>query len=270
MNMTNLERVLEEVRKKRLIFTVTTGRSGTAYLTAVFNYIRDVVALHEPRPEYVEVLREAQSDTELAKRFVLEKKIPAIAQVEGNIYVETSHLACKGFLEIFLEVGLVPDLVVHRRPARDISLSLLKMGTVPGRKEKALRFYLQPSDPGVLRLPDWHTLTDYQLCYWYCMEIERRAQFYSSMFKEKGARVVETTLAGLKTTQGLTELMETLDLRLKFPAFLHRLRFIRNSRFKVNESRVKKKNVAVPENLDEQEAQVMDIISKANVSNTRS
>ncbi len=250
--------LLEQMREKRLIFTVTTGRSGTAYLTAVFNYMRDVTALHEPAPEYVEVLREAQSDRRVAENFVIERKIPAIVCEKNPIYVETSHLICKGFLEIFLDLGLIPDLVIHRRPMRQISLSLLKMGTIPGRTEKALRFYLHPADLGVLPLPGWEELSDYQLCYWYCLEIERRAQNYSALFHSKGARVVETTLAGLKTSQGLDDLLSGLDLKLKFPAFLYRLRFLRNSKFKVNESMITKKEIKMPEDLDVQEAQVKE------------
>ncbi len=95
--------LLEQVRKKRLIFTVTTGRSGTAYLTAVFNYMRNVAAFHEPDPEYVEVLRQVQSDKEVADKFVCEKKLQVIAALPQPIYVETSHLICKGFLESFLD-----------------------------------------------------------------------------------------------------------------------------------------------------------------------
>lgn len=261
MNTTKIDPVLfQRLQSKRLIFTVTTGRSGTAYLTAVFNYLKDVTALHEPEPEYVEVLRAAQIDRGVAEDFVIEKKLPAIVRVKNPIYVETSHLVCKGFLEIFLDLGLVPDLVVHRRPMRQISLSLLKMGTIPGRTEKALRFYLRPSDPGVLSLPGWETLSDYQLCYWYCLEIERRALHYAALFRSRGARVVETTLTGLKTSQGLDAMLHGLDLRLKRPAFLQRLRFLRNSKFKVNESTITKKEVKIPENIDEQEAQVRNLV----------
>lgn len=251
--------LLEQIRHKRLIFTVTTGRSGTAYLTAVFGYLKNVDAFHEPKPEYVEVLRESQSCKATADKFVAEKKLPAIADSPSSVYVETSHLVCKGFLESFLDIGIVPDLVVHRRPMRDISLSLLKMGTIPGRTEKALRFYLQPADPNVLSLPGWEGLTDYQLCYWYCLEIERRAKEYSTLIRRKGGRVVETTLAGLKTEQGLDDLLAGLDLQLKFPALLHRLRFKRNAQFKVNESRITKKKVLIPENLDVLEAKVIEL-----------
>ncbi|MBW2329156.1 MAG: hypothetical protein JRF04_06000 [Deltaproteobacteria bacterium] len=259
------EQILQQIRNKRLIFTVTTGRSGTAYLTAVFSYMKGVHALHEPAPEYVTCLRQIQSQPELARKFLLEEKLPVIAADPAGIYVETSHLFCKGFVEPLLELDIVPDLVIHRRSMRDISLSLFKMGTIPGRTSKALRFYLSPEDQNVLSLDNWQQLHDYQLCYWYCLEIERRARHYKDVFKKRGARVTETTLSGLKTGQGLKQLLQELDLSLKLPAWLMLLRFLRNSRFKVNESKVTKKNVAVPEQLEELEQEVLHRLSAQNV-----
>jgi len=259
------EQTVQQIRNKRLIFTVTSGRSGTAYLTAVFNYMKGVHAYHEPAPEYVTCLRQVQSQPELARKFLLEEKLPVIAADPAGIYVETSHLFCKGFVEPLLALDIVPDLVIHRRSMRDISLSLYKMGTVPGRTSKALRFYLSPDDPNVLPLANWQQLHDYQLCYWYCLEIERRARYYKDLFISRGARVSETTLTGLKTGRGLKQLLQELDLSLKFPAWLMMLRFLRNSRFKVNESKITKKNVAVPDRLDELEQEVLQRLPSQDV-----
>jgi len=260
------EQIIQQVREKRLIFTVTTGRSGTAYLAAVFGYMKNVHAFHEPAPEYVTCLRQVQSRPELARQFLFEEKLPVIAADTAGIYVETSHLACKGFLEPLLEVGIVPNLVIHRRSMRDISLSLYKMGTIPGRTSKALRFYLSPEDRNVLKLDHWQELHDYQLCYWYCLEIERRARHYKEIFENRGGLVTETTLSGLKTARGLKQLLRELDLSLKFPAWLMLLRFLRNSRFKVNESRVTKKDVAVPEQLEDLEQDVLQRISAQDLA----
>lgn len=255
--MTRPEEVIRRVRAKRLIFTVTTGRSGTAYLAAVLSYMKGVSARHEPAPEFVTVLRDAQRDPSLATRFLLGEKLPAIAGDPAGIYAETSHLACKGFLEPLLELGIVPDLIIHRRAVRDIAKSLYRQGTIPGRTEKALRFYLTPDDPGVMTLKGWTTLDDYQLCYWYCLEIERRARKYRRLFLERGATVTETTLTGLKTAAGLKRLLEELRLSLRFPAWLMRLRYLRNSRFKVNASRETVKRTALPANLPEMEHEVI-------------
>jgi len=100
-------------------------------------------------------------------------------------------------------------------------------------------------------------MDDYQLCYWYCIEIERRARKYKKLFLEKGATVVETTLSDLKTSKGLDHLLETLNLSLKFPAWLMRLRYLKNSRYKINEARETVKRFTFPENLSELEREVV-------------
>jgi len=249
---------VDQVRRKRLIFTVTSGRSGTAFLSSIFGYVRKVHSFHEPSPEFVKVLRRVQREPDLARRFLLEEKLPAIAKDNARIYVETSHLACKGFLEPLLEMNVIPDLIIHRRPPRDVSLSLYRMGTIPGRTEKAFRFYLSPDDPDVLYLDNWPELHDYQLCYWYCLEMERRAKKYSQMFREHGARIAETTLQGLRTIEGLEQLMLDLELTLKWPVWLTQKRFYRNTGVKVNESKETKRDRGLPDSADELEAGVLE------------
>ena len=258
--------VLDRVRHKRLILSVTTGRSGTAYLTSVFGYIKGCKAYHEPAPEFSDVLRKVQNDPELARRFLLDRKLPKIALSKTDIYVETSHLACKGFLVPLLEIGVVPDLIIHRRAPRAISLSMYKMGTIPGRTAKGLMFYLSPDDPDVLRLGDWQSLHDYQLCYWYCLEIERQAIKYKQMFGQQGARIAETSLAGLKTFSGLRQMAADLDLSLKCPLWLTRLRFLRNTRVKVNESKETKKDVMLPDNIDDLEEEIVNMVESNELS----
>ncbi len=258
--MNSLE-IIEQVRKKRLIFTVTTGRSGTGYLSTIFGYIKGLNAFHEPAPEYFKVLRQVQTNPDLAQKFLIEEKLSSIASDPAGIYVETSHLTCKGFLEPLLDLGVVPDLIIHRRAPRDVSLSMYKMGTIPGRTEKGLMFYLSPEDTDVLRLRNWQSLHDYQLCYWYCLEIERRAKKYKQIFRDRGARIAETTLQGLKTIEGFEQLLLDLDLTLKFPPWLTLKRFMRKTRVKVNESKEKKRYVHIPDCLEEFEQQVLDIIA---------
>jgi len=260
------QHVLDLIRRKRLIFTVTTGRSGTAYLSSIFGYIRNVHSYHEPVPEYRKVLRRIQQEPDLARRFLLDEKLPAIARDLADIYVETSHITCKGFLEPLLDLGLVPDLIIHRRAPRDVSLSMYKMGTIPGRTRKGLMFYLSPEDPNVLRLNDWQSLNDYQLCYWYCLEIERRAVAYKKIFGSQRARIAETTLEGLKTLHGLEKMKRDLDLRFLFPAWLTRMRFLRKTRVKVNESKETKKDMGRLKNIEALESDVFERIGSEQLS----
>ena len=196
------ERLNVGLRGKRLIFTVTTGRSGTGYLAKMLSFVPNVVSYHEPRPDFADVMRLVQQDVSIAYGFWIEKKLPQIMEEPASTYIETSHLFCKGFVEPLLKLGVTPDLIILTRPHRRVAASLHRLDTIPGRTEKGLRYLVSPGDPGVLALPGWQTLTDYQLCYWYCLEIERRSHEYERTFLEKNARVAKVALSEIDTVRG--------------------------------------------------------------------
>lgn len=206
------DRLVRGAQAKRLIFTVTTGRSGTGYLQHLLSMLPDVACAHEPKPNFVEAMRPAQSDSSAAERFWIDHKLPAIATEKSPIYVETSHLCCKGFLEPLLALGIQPDLIVLKRSHREVAQSLYRISTVPDRTETGRRYLLCPDDPGVLPLPGWKSMHDYQLCYWYCLEIERRAAAYEQLLLERGARVCTIALDELKTFAGFRRLLRELNL----------------------------------------------------------
>jgi hypothetical protein len=207
-----VDRLCQELQGKRLVFTVTTGRSGTAYLSHMLSLVPGTSSHHEPMPCFSDVMRDVQGNPRLADRFWVDRKLPAILQTNARIYAETSHVFCKGFLEPLLCLGIVPDLILLKRAHRRVALSLCRLDTVPGRSELGLRWLLSPDDPGVLPLPRWQDLSDYQLCYWYCLEIERRAGIYADLLRERGARVVTTSIAALKTASGFRTLLRQLEL----------------------------------------------------------
>jgi len=196
---------------KRLIFTVGTGRNGTGYVSHLLHGLPGICCLHEPDPQFYTVMRAAQSDPAVADRFLCEQKFPAIRRVHEPVYFETSHLACKGFLEPLMARGVPFDLVILRRDPVLVATSLFLLGTVPARTELGLQFLLSPVDPGVLRLENWQELHDWALCYWYCLEIERRAQIYKERLAGLGSRLLETSVGILKTDKGLSELLSFLD-----------------------------------------------------------
>ena len=196
---------------KRLILTVGTGRNGTGYVSHLLHGLPGLCCLHEPDPQFYTVLRAAQSDPSVAERFLCEQKLPAIRSVPEPVYFETSHLACKGFLEPLMAHGVPLDLVILRRDPVLVATSLFLLGTVPGRTQLGLQFLLSPSDPGVLPLENWQELHDWALCYWYCLEIERRAQVYKERLAGLGGRLLETSVGILKTDKGLGELLTFLD-----------------------------------------------------------
>lgn len=230
-----------QTQHKKLIFTVTTGRSGTGLLAEKLKFVSKASVYHEGEPGFHKHMRAVIDGQEDARTFLLNQKLPFVEQLQPSIYIETSHLFCKGFLEPLLEIGVIPDLILLRRPERDIAKSLYQLGTIPGRDDKARTFYLMPSDQVYLPLPGWESMHDYQLCFWYTLEIARRQQIYRHLVTALGGRVVEVTLSEIIEGEGIKKIANALELPLPPP------RFPWKKSKKVNAKSDKKKIFDIPE-----------------------
>jgi len=244
----------------RLIFTLTTGRSGTGYLAQVLDCLPGVTATHEPPPRLHKWMRQVLGDTEAGIRFWRQEKLPAIARCRTPIYAETSHLFGKGFFEPLVELGVVPDLILLQRPARQVAASLYGLNTIPGRTPLGQTYYLGPEDPVFLPLPQWRDLHDYQLCYWYCLETQRRQTHYARRVRELGGRVVEVALDELSGPAGIERLMG--ELELPRPGPWGRWRLARLWRRKVNTKARRKQRHLPPEEMARLEAELLERLSE--------
>lgn len=226
---------------RRLILTVTTGRSGTEYLARILSLFARVDARHEPKPRFSTSFRAVCAEASIAREFWTREKLPAIARTRRPVYAETSHLACKGFLESLAGLGVHFELVHLRREPRLVAKSLWSLGSIPGRSLLGVRYYLGPRDRVFLPLaPELaERASDYQLCYWYCLEIDARAAHYRQAFAGSGVRVHEVALESLRTRAGIQALGETLELGPMSPVGALRARGLAGSR--VNEKRAQKR-----------------------------
>ena len=208
----DFQAAVDRVRAKTLVFTVTAGRTGTTYLARLCGLFERVAAVHEAAPGFELVLRPAQRRPNLAREFWLRHKLPAIAARPEPIYLETSNVVCKGFLEPLLALGFVPHVILLDRSPRAVALSYLARNTVPGRTDLGLRYMVSPSDPDVLALPGWRRLSDYQLCFWAALDIERRQILYREQIAAAGGRVLQTSARALGQFPSFLRLAEALDL----------------------------------------------------------
>lgn len=198
---------------KRVIFTLSPGRCGTGYLARVLDTVPGVIGMHEPRPNFAEKMRTVQTDPSAAYQFWLERKLPSIICLDGDTYAETSHLFAKGFCKPLLDIGIVPDLIALTRPKREVALSMWRRTHIPGRNKQGNKYHVIPTDPGVLvPYPHWEQATDYQLCYWYTVEMEARIKALSQYARRRGVRVFETTMGEIVTRDGFMRLLDALDL----------------------------------------------------------
>jgi len=186
-------------KEKRLIFTVTSGRSGTRYLTHVLEGLPNIAATHEPKPGFHEWLPQARHDPQIAKQFLMEKKLPFIHAFPEATYVEASHYFCKGFIEPLLELGIVPDLILLRRNPRKVASSwfLIGGGMEELRNGEFYQHLLGPHEPNFLPAQGYEAWNDYQLCYWYALESHFRIRHYAQLIAWRGGKTFDTYLQPL-------------------------------------------------------------------------
>lgn len=256
--------LLERVRTKRLIFTITTGRSGTEYLSRALACFRDVESRHEPKPTFGSAFRTVCAAPQTAREFWLAHKLPRIAASPRAIYAETSHLTCKGFLESAVELELRPTLVHLVRSEREVATSLWRLGTIPGRTYGGVKYYLSPWDARLAspvdaaRAERWH---DYQLCFWYCLEIAARARDYAERFTPRGARVHRVELTSIVAAGGVEELGRELDLGPLGAIGRFQLRTLPARRLNEKADRKREFDLGAGE-LDALEAEVRDAVAR--------
>ncbi len=252
---------------KRFIFTVTTGRTGTGYLANLLGIFPDTITYHEPAPAFSICLRQAQAEGGIARAFLLEQKIPAICRMSIRpIYIETTHLFCKGFLEPWLEMAELPapDLILLERDLREVAASFLRLQTIPGKSPNGLKFLLAPWDKTCLTtVKDWEGLNDYQLCYWYCLEMEERKKLYRAMILKRGKKCYSTSIEQLQTLGGILNARRSLDL----PALTMRgwLAYFKRRGNKINAKESSKTEIVLDErDLDLWEDEVKDRLVPVN------
>ncbi len=63
-------------------------------------------------------------------------------------------------------------------------------------------------------MKEWNRLHDYQLCYWYCLEIEKRMEVYKEELLSRGGKVYQVNLLELQNLETLLSFLNNLNLPL--------------------------------------------------------
>lgn len=192
--------ILRKIQNKRIILTASSGRCGTLLLTKLLNLCHDVDAVHEPKPFIDDVWWRLRRHPELAYKYLIHSKIPTILEYPHSTYIETSHLLCKGFFEPLHALGVDFDLIILSRELRKVALSMYMLNDIPGRTKTGRRWYLDPTDKdNFTKIPKKlsRQLTDYQMCYWYCLEMEARKNHYYQLWQSLSRKVAKIALEDL-------------------------------------------------------------------------
>jgi hypothetical protein len=169
---------------ERLIFTATTGRSGTLTLARIFSGIPGCRALHEPHPiMHYEVLQAAShGDSDALKRFYRAKSINILRAAAGyRYYLEANHLFIKTFIEHAARDFGNRLAVIHLvRPPLEVAMSIYRLQRPPGT-HSGDNWWLDYRAPlNRIRIADALDAGEFSHPFykglWYWFEIEARVQ----------------------------------------------------------------------------------------------
>ncbi len=120
----------------KYIFTISTGRTGTHYLSKLFNHIEGCKSYHEPIPiMHSKAMRKfLRGNTDLMEKKMPEK-IEAIKKLseETELYFESNHMFIKGFgwyIPDYINPEEIGVLVITRK-TEEIVASHIKLDATP-------------------------------------------------------------------------------------------------------------------------------------------
>lgn len=222
----------------KYIFCISTGRSGTAYLSKLLGTLRDVKSFHEQKPVlHAELMQQYMVGQKEPLKEQLSDKLNKILAASPKLYIDTSHVFIKGF-GWELPNHLVPEqiaVVVLKRDRSKVVESTIRVDSGPfdflGRKwilvpyknalidppigvgyYRFLRYFRKALDSlGLV----WVLKAYYQglakgLVEWYYEETYALAAHYKQEFPF--IHYVDADLEDLNTWEGFRSLVDALGL----------------------------------------------------------
>lgn len=255
----------EKMKHKTLVFSVNAGRSGSKSLQKILDICPEVKAMHEPPPAFHDCAIHARQDPFFAKDFWEFLKLPAISKYPERIYVETSHLFAKGFIEPLIDIGICPKVIFIRRPAREIAMSFMRIRSIPGAEKKKwqrkqISFLLDPiKEKVLLNTNGWQRFSDYQKCFWYALEMQQRQILYKEILGDKYLEYFSCNTSDLSNVEKCIEIIEFIGANAESAC---RESLNRICQYKFNQKENKKVHeLSSLQDIDSQEAFVFESLT---------
>lgn len=173
---------------EKLIFTATTGRSGTMSLTFLLSLIPGCRAFHEPSPimngRWLHAASYGQMDQ--VQRYYRRAKSIQIrrAAIGARYYAEVNHLFIKTFIEHAVrDFGKRVEVIHLIRPAIEVAKSIYYLQHWPGTQEGNNWWLDYRAPSNLIQVPDLldgHTELSHPFykALWYWYEMEARTMFW--------------------------------------------------------------------------------------------
>lgn len=206
------------------IFTITTGRSGTAYLSKLLDVnLVDAEVHHEilhygafgvDSPDVSQLTAfNALGNTELVQSF-WRRKFARILKKTVSVYAETSHVLAKaGLFENITPLTQQADVyvVLLHRPIVKIACSLLSRYDLLNKGNMWL-WYLDPDYPNLIVNPSSFPGRGWvENCVWYVCEMFAPAEYYRMLFADSpNIKFVDVSIEDLNIKENAEALFENL------------------------------------------------------------
>ena len=210
---------------EKLIFTATTGRSGTLTLARIFSAVPDCIAVHEGHPiMHGPVLRAASfGDARLVNRVYRQiKSVNILRAAAGHrYYLEANHLFIKAFIQNAVEDFGERMVVIHLvRPAVEVASSIYCLSDYPGT-ERGNYWWLDFRAPTNL-IPIADVLDSdaafshpFYKALWYWHEVEARISAWRA--RVPMLKFVRFETQWLNDLKRVSALLGELDIRYEMP-----------------------------------------------------
>jgi len=164
------------------IFTCSTGRCGTLFMSEVFRTLTDIPSFHEPRPFcHAETLEAVNTKVVYPKHIVkeLEEKVSQVeTDTKNRKYFEANQMFIKSYAELILErFRDVYCIYLYRNPLEVLASYYKK------RPERWNDWFLQSRWPKNI-LQTSNKLPFYYNCLWQCLEVEERYRALKKHFRK--------------------------------------------------------------------------------------
>ena len=202
-----------------MIFTATTGRSGTGYLANLFGRAKNCRASHEETfPVQGEPMRSLFLRNDIRPvHDVFNQGLAFLKSLPNKptFFLDSSHLFIRSYCEsahaAFGENMLVLDL---RRPFLDVARSLLNRGTLIGTRDGDAYLYRPEHRGNCLKLPEQVLghLSDLQRLHLYCLECHARTELYLDMNAIAAEQVIRVPFSAIGNADRMRALAEKIGI----------------------------------------------------------
>ena len=215
---------------KKFIFTITTGRSGTAFLYSLLKEnIKDCEAYHEkifgydkfgvetPDISHLQTFN-SKGNTTYIKKF-WKRKFDIILKSDSKTYIETSHILAKAGLIENLEYLLPHGNVYLINLKRDVIKTLLSFYQRCDFRNigNDWMWYLDYNYPkNITKFSTYEAMKMPDPSLWYYFEMQARAEYYKLLTKgERGIKIITVNLENLNKKEYAKQFFKKIGFQRK-------------------------------------------------------